>query len=77
MVGLLGVLAVGPPAATTEVEDIYGGPPWGVLALEIQEHSSCGAHPSGMAVNGCRNIGINDQIVVRTIFTLTQVGHFY
>jgi hypothetical protein len=48
-----------------------------VLALEIQEHSSCGAHPSGMAVNGCRNIGINDQIVVRTIFTLTQLGHFY
>jgi hypothetical protein len=45
--------------------------------LEIQECSTCGARPSGRAVNGCRNLGTNSQIVVRTHFTLTQVGHFY
>jgi hypothetical protein len=27
-------------------------------------------------VNGCRNLGTNAQRVVRTHFTLTQVGHF-
>jgi hypothetical protein len=44
--------------------------------LEIREHSACGAHPLGRAVNGYRNIGINDHRVVITYFTLTQVGHF-
>jgi hypothetical protein len=30
----------------------------------------------GRVVNGCRNLGTNGQRVVRTHFTLTQVGHF-
>jgi hypothetical protein len=47
-----------------------------VPELEIWEHSGSGAHPSGRAVNGCRNLGINTQRVVRTHFTLTQVGYF-
>jgi hypothetical protein len=95
------VLAVGLAAATTEVEDIDGGPTWGcsrqvqqqpplklkmsmadpqdvleVPELMIREHSACGAHPLGKAVNDCRNLGTNAQRVVRTYFTLTQVGHF-
>jgi hypothetical protein len=44
--------------------------------LEIKERSAYGARPSGRAVNGCRNLGTNAQIVVRTYFTLTQVEHF-
>jgi hypothetical protein len=48
-----------------------------VPELEIRERSAYGARPSGRAVNGCRNLGTNDQRVVRTHFTLTQVGHFY
>jgi hypothetical protein len=48
-----------------------------VPELEIRERSACGAHPSGRAMIGCRNLGINAQRVVRTHFTLTQVGHFY
>jgi hypothetical protein len=48
-----------------------------VSELEIQERSACGARPLGRAVNGCRNLGINAQKVVRTHFTLTQVEHFY
>jgi hypothetical protein len=32
MVGPLGVLPACPAAATTEVEDVDGGPRWGVLA---------------------------------------------
>jgi hypothetical protein len=48
-----------------------------VPKLEIREHSAYGAHPSGRAMNGCRNLGTNAQRVVRTYFTLTQVGHFY
>jgi hypothetical protein len=47
-----------------------------VPELEIQERSAYGAHPSGRTVNGYRNIGTNTQKVVRTYFTLTQVGHF-
>jgi hypothetical protein len=48
-----------------------------VSELEIQEHGACGARPSGRAVNACRNLRTNAQRVVRTHFTLTQVGHFY
>jgi hypothetical protein len=48
-----------------------------VPELEIREHSACRARPSDRAVNGCRNLGLNAQRVVRTHFTLTQVGHFY
>jgi hypothetical protein len=47
-----------------------------VPKLEIREHSAFGSHPSRRAVNGCRNLGTNAQRVVRTHFTLTQVGHF-
>jgi hypothetical protein len=39
MVDPLGVLEAGPAAATTEVEDVDGGPPWGVLV-------ACPAAPS-------------------------------
>jgi hypothetical protein len=48
-----------------------------VPELETREHSTCGSRPSGSAVNGSRNLGTNAQRVVRTYFTLTQVGHFY
>jgi hypothetical protein len=51
--------------------------PQEVPELEIRERSAYGARPSGRAVNGCRNVGTNAQKVVRTYFTLTQVGHFY
>jgi hypothetical protein len=47
-----------------------------VTELEIRERSACGARPSGKAVNGCRNLGTNARTVVRTHFTLTQLGHF-
>jgi hypothetical protein len=47
-----------------------------VPELEIRECSAYGARPSDKAVNGCRNLGTNAQRVVRTHFTLTQVGHF-
>jgi hypothetical protein len=50
---------------------------WDVPGLEVREHSACGAHSSGRAVNGCRNLWTNAQRVVRTQFTLTQVRHFY
>jgi hypothetical protein len=46
------------------------------LALGLRARSACGACPSGRAVNGCRNLRTNIQRVVRTHFTLTQVGHF-
>jgi hypothetical protein len=48
-----------------------------VPELEIRERSAYGARPSGGAVNGCKNLGTNAQRVVKTHFTLTQVGHFY
>jgi hypothetical protein len=32
MAGPLGVLAVGPVTATTDIEDVDGGPPWGLLS---------------------------------------------
>jgi hypothetical protein len=48
-----------------------------VPELVIQERSACGAHSSGRAVNGCRNLGTNAQRVLRTHFTLTQIVHFY
>jgi hypothetical protein len=44
--------------------------------LKILECSACGARPSGRAVNGCRNLRTNAQRVVRTYFTLIQIGHF-
>jgi hypothetical protein len=50
---------------------------WEVPELEIRERSACGARPLGRAVNGCRNLWTNAQKVVRTHFTLTQVGNFY
>jgi hypothetical protein len=78
MAGPLRVLSGAPAVATIIVdEDIDGGPPWEVPELEIRERSACGACPSGRAVNACRNLGTNAQRVVRTHFTLTQVGHFY
>jgi hypothetical protein len=47
-----------------------------VPKLEIWEGNAFGARPLGRAVNGCRNLGTNAQIVVRTHFTLTQLGQF-
>jgi hypothetical protein len=47
-----------------------------VPELEIRERSAFKVHPSGRAMNGCRNLGINAQRVVRIYFTLTQVVHF-
>jgi hypothetical protein len=49
---------------------------WEVPELEIRERSGCRARASGTAVNGCRKLGTNAQRVVRTYFTITQVGHF-
>jgi hypothetical protein len=64
-----------PTVATNNVEDVDGGP-LGVPELEIQERSAFGSRPSGRVVNGCKNLGTNAQRVIRTHFTLTQVGHF-
>jgi hypothetical protein len=50
--------------------------PLEVPELEIRERSTFKAHPSSSVVNGCRNLGINTQRVVRTHFTLTQGEHF-
>jgi hypothetical protein len=47
-----------------------------VPELEILERSAFGARPSGRTMYGCKNLGTNAQTVVRTHFTLTQVGHF-
>jgi hypothetical protein len=47
-----------------------------VSELEIRERNAYRARPSGRVVNGCRNLGTNAQRVIRTHFTLTQVGHF-
>jgi hypothetical protein len=40
MSGLLGVLAAGPAAATTEVEDVDGGPPGGAGARDSGAHTT-------------------------------------
>jgi hypothetical protein len=71
-----GAGAEGPGASTINVKTLTTGP-WKVPELEIRERSACGARPSGRAVNGCRNLGTNDQRVVRTHFTRTRVRHFY
>jgi hypothetical protein len=63
----------GPAATTTKDEDIDGGPQE-VRELEIREHSAFGARPSGRVVNGCRNLRINAQRVVRTHFALLRLG---
>jgi hypothetical protein len=47
---------VDPAVATSEVEDVDGGPRE-VTKLEIRVRSAFGARPSGKAVNGCRNLG--------------------
>jgi hypothetical protein len=46
------------------------------LASGSRARSACKVRPSDRAMNGCRNLGTNDQRVVRTHFTLTLVGHF-
>jgi hypothetical protein len=66
----------GPGAPTINVKTSTTGPRE-VPELEIRESSACGARPSGKAVNACKNLGTNAHRVVRTHFTLTQVGHFY
>jgi hypothetical protein len=71
--GGAGVEGLGAP--TIDVKTSTAGP-WEVPELEIRERSACRARPSGMAVNACRNLGTNTQRIVRTHFTLTQVGHF-
>jgi hypothetical protein len=70
-----GAGAEGLGAPTINVKTSTTGPQE-VPELEIRERSACGTHPSGRAVNACRNLGTNAQRVVRTHFTLTQVGHF-
>jgi hypothetical protein len=65
----------GPGAPTINVKTLTTGLRE-VPELKIRERSACRARPLGRAVNGCRNLGINAQKVVRTHFTLTQVGHF-
>jgi hypothetical protein len=47
-----------------------------VPELEIQERSTFQVRPLGRVMNSCRNLGTNAQRVIRTYFTLTQVGHF-
>jgi hypothetical protein len=69
-----GAEAEGPGAPTINMETSTAGPQE-VPKLEIQKRSDYGARPSGKVVNGCRNLGTNAQRVVRTHFTLTQVGH--
>jgi hypothetical protein len=71
-----GARAEGPRALTINVKTSMTGL-WEVPELEIRERIACGACPSDRAVNGCRNLRINAQRIVRTHFTLTQVGHFY
>jgi hypothetical protein len=44
--------------------------------LKIRERNACGACPSDRAVNDCRSLGINAQRLIRTHFSLIQVGHF-
>jgi hypothetical protein len=66
----------GPGAPTINMKMSTTGPQE-VPELDIRERSACGAHLLGRAVNGCRNLETNVQRVVRTHFTLTQVGHFY
>jgi hypothetical protein len=60
-----------PPKLKTSMAD-----PREVPELENRERNAFGACPSVSAVNGCRNVGTNAQRVVRTHFTLIQVGHF-
>jgi hypothetical protein len=47
-----------------------------VPELEIREHNFFKVRPSGKVVNGYINLGTNAQRVVRTHFTLIQIGHF-
>jgi hypothetical protein len=61
-----------PPSTLRNVDD---GPTGGAGAGD-PEAQRLRSPPFGHAVNGCKNLGINAQIVVRTHFTLTQVGHF-
>jgi hypothetical protein len=71
-----GAGAEGPGVPTTNVKTSTTDPRE-VTELKIRERSACRARPSGRAVNSCRNLGTNTQRVVRTHFTLPQVGHFY
>jgi hypothetical protein len=68
--------AEGPGAPTINVKTSTTDP-WEVPELEIRERSACGARPLARAVNVCRNLWTNVQRVVRTYFTLIQVGQFY
>jgi hypothetical protein len=66
----------GPTAATTEVEDVDGGPPGGAEAGDPgAQHLR--SPPLGQGGEWLQKPRINAQRVVRTHFTLTQVGHFY
>jgi hypothetical protein len=67
----------GPPST---LKNINGGP-WEVPKLKIRERPpstliNVDVGPPGRTVNGCRNLGTNAQIVVRTYFNLTQIGYF-
>jgi hypothetical protein len=68
-----GAEAEGPGAPTINVKTSTTGPRE-VPELKIRERSVFRARPSGRVVNSCRNLGTNAQRVVRTHFTLTQVG---
>jgi hypothetical protein len=75
MVGPLGCWRQGPAAATTEVEDVNGGPPGGARAgdLRVQRLRS---PPLGQGGEWLQKPGTNARRAVITHFTLTQVGHF-
>jgi hypothetical protein len=66
-----------PPSTSTINVKMSTAGPREVPELKVRECNACGARPSGRAVNCCKNLGTNAQRVVRTHFTLTQVGHFY
>jgi hypothetical protein len=70
-----GVGAGGPEHPPSTLRNIDGGPLGGARARGPGAQRLWSL-PSGRAMNGCRNLGTNAQRVVRTHFTLTQVGHF-
>jgi hypothetical protein len=67
---------VDPAGATSEVEDVDGGPPGGDQARDLGAQRLW-SPPLGQGGEWLQKPGTIAQRVVRTHFTLTQVGHFY
>jgi hypothetical protein len=69
------MLAIDLAAATSNVEDVDGGPPGGAGDGDpgAQRLRSL---PLGQGSEWLQKPGTNAQRVVRTYFILTQVGHF-